>query len=444
MILHPSKKIIIAFISFFTLFFFPLFANEESTDNQDEAEDDEIASMFDTAEDYEEPVVTEEVNAGTNYDVSIGTLKFPIEVSGKMTAELGLAYIWKDSEKDGSAYFDFKNYINFVTRPDKYLALKGTVKTSLPACSDSLDGQTNYLYIYEFYFDYLMFDKVYITAGKKNTVWGNIRLFSDSKAYENDTDALATNIMYDSREHMSGIIKIPFWNHTFTGIGMYRGGTGDSVGTRDMSFAFLSEFVFWKTSFNLYGRRFPLADSEVVEKDSSLHQKSVVGMELKRTIFNFDLYGQTLGRISEDESKSPKDIFSSYFSDLSYFDKIISTVGCYRMWNDNTPYVGFNIEFQNIYVPEPDDTQKFFTNRFACYFGVAKLGPNKDIAIGVQWNHNITEKIGFIKPGLNISRILPHCDWRFGAKYEYGYDKATQGYGSKLTIGTYITISMDY
>ena len=414
--------------------------------SQEEGTEQDFSEFFEDATDIEEPVITEESNPTTNYDVTLGNLRFPIEVSGKMNSELGLAYVRKDKEGDAAGYFDFKNYIYFTTRPDKYLALKGTLKSSLPADSnDELEGQSNYLYIYEMYFDYLMIDRIYITAGKKKTVWGNIRLFSDTKEYEGDEDALCTNILYDSRDHISGIVKIPIYNHTFTGLAMYRGGTGnDSPGTKDMSFAGSAEFIFFNTSINFFGRRFPLKDSDIAIQKPELHKNSIIGLELKRTFFGFDIYGQELGKLSEDEDASIKKVFTSKFDDMTAFDKIISTGGIYRMWTESTPYFGFNFEFQNIYNPAPEDSEKFFVNRFASYIGIAKLGPNKDISIGIQWNHNITEKTGFIKPGINFSRVLPHCDWRFGAKYEYGYDELVKGYSTKLTVGTYITISMDY
>ena len=417
----------------------------QTADSDETSDFDDLDSLFSEAEDVSEPVVSEDVSVVTNYNVTLGNLTLPLEFSGKMRAEAGLAFIKEDSESDAAGYFDFKNYLNFTSRPDKYIALKGTLKTSLPADDDDLDGQNNYLYIYELYFDYLMLDRIYLTAGKKKSVWGNIRLFSDTESYEGDDNALYTNILSDSRDHISGILKIPVGNHTFTGLAMYRGGTGnDSPKTKDLSLAASAEFVFMGTSLNFFGRRFPTADSEIVQTRPSLHKNTIVGAELKRTILSFDLYGQTLGRISENEDRELKKVFTSKFDDLTAFKSIVSTVGCYRIWNENIPYVGFNVEFQNIYIPEPGDDEKYFTNRFASYCGIAKLGPNKDLSIGFQWNHNITQKTGFFQPGINVSKILPHCDWRIRAKYEDGLNKDEKGYEKKLTVGTYLTISMDY
>ena len=462
-----NKAKSVPFLAFFSLFcLFPTFTEEmeqaEETDeilsdsddsvkkSLEEYNFDDVDSLFTDAEDLEEAVQKEEVKAGTDYDLQLGSIKFPIEVSGKLNTEFGTAFVRQSMLNDATVYFDFKNYIYFATRPDKYLALKGVLKTSMPKDSD--DTESNHLlYLYEMYFDYLMLNRIYITAGKKKSVWGNIRLFSDyyddesssddntgNDTSENVSDAQYTNILYDSRDYISGIIKIPFFNHTFTALAMYNEESSkSSPGTKDMSLAASMEFIIFNTSINFFGRRFPLTYGS----DSENYQLPIVGVEIKRTLFGFDFYGQSMGRVL-DSSKAG-DIFSSKFSDLTTFKRIISTAGTYKLWSNSSPYVGFNFEFQNIYRPEPTSGEKFFTNRFAFEFGMAKLGPSKNMKAAVQWNHNITEKTGFVKTGFILSRVMPHCDWRNGLKYEYG-DEATSFNKYRLTAGTYFTINLDY
>lgn len=409
---------------------------------------DDFDSLFNDAEDTDEAVVKEDIKAGTDYSLQLGTIKFPIEVSGKMNTEFGGAYLRESMTNDATVYFDFKNYIYFTTRPDKYLALKGVLKTSMP--KDDSDTESNHLlYLYEMYFDYLMLNRIYITAGKKKSVWGNIRLFSDyydekdsgNEKNDNDdniNDALFTNILYDSRDYISGIVKIPFWNHTFTALAMYNEESSKKKpGTKDMSLAASAEFIFFGTSINFFGRRFPLSYGA----DAKNSQLPIVGLEVKRTVLGFDLYGQSMARIVDGEKT--KEVFRSKFEDLSAIKRIISTAGTYRLWSDSAPYIGFNCEFQNIYRPNPESGEKFFTNRFAFEIGMAKLGPAKDIKVAAQWNHNITDKTGFFKSGIIFSRIMPHCDWRNGVKYEYGAE-SNKFRKYKLTIGTYLTINLDY
>ena len=241
--------------------FSPIFSQEAGetaslieVSNESEDEFDDMDSLFDDAEDTEEAIVTDETSLGTDYNVQLGTIKFPISVSGNLNTEIGGAYIREDGINDATFYFDFKNYINFITRPDKYLALKGSLKTAMP--KDSKDKESNHLlYLYEMYFDYIMLDRIYITAGKKKSVWGNIRLFSDyydeneyiSETDESETsdniqdnvdDAQYTNILYDSRDYISGIVKLPIKNHTFTALAMYDDeSTVSSTKTVNMSIA---------------------------------------------------------------------------------------------------------------------------------------------------------------------------------------------------------------
>ena len=420
-----------------TQWYTPLSEDPQEQLPEENQELDDFDSLFDNATDYEEPIITEDKNASTDYNVQLGSIKFPIEVSGKMSAEVGGAFTRESMANDVNIYFDFKNYIYFTTRPDKYIALKGVLKTCMP--NDDDDSESNqFLYLYEMYFEYLFINRAYFTAGKKKSIWGNIRLFSNGDDY-NDNYALYTNLLYDSRDQISGIIKIPFGKHTFTMLAMYNvnDSSGNSPGTKDMSLALSAEFIVFNTSLNFFGRRFP----EVYGTNAEDHQPTIVGVELKRTILAFDLYGQTMVRANTLESAT-RELIKSQFEDFSSVESITSTVGFYRIWDNIPPYYGLNFEFQNIYHPELEEGTRYFTNRFALYCGISKLGKKKNIKAGITWNHNIDDKIGVIEPGIVVSRIIPHADWKNGFKFEYG--DSTQYSKYRLTIGSYVTISMDY
>ena len=73
--------------------------------------------------------------------------------------------------------------------------------------------------------------------------------------------------------------------------------------------------------------------------------------------------------------------------------------------------------------------------------GLKKLGKNHNIKLGVEYSHNITNKTGYIKPGILVSGIFPGCDWKNGVKWDYGKDLPASG---KWTIGTYFTLALDY
>lgn len=457
-------------------------ADESGTDSsENENEDsllgsfDDLGSLFDDAEDTSEPVVTETKSGSGETVFNIGELSIPLKMSGDISAEIGAAYINEDKSSDYSAYFDFYNYLYFSARPDKYMAVKGSFKTALPSDGDE-ESQNHFFYLYELYFDYIMMDKVYITAGKKSTVWGNIRLFSNDDNYEDDDDdALYTNALYDSREKISGIIRIPFGLSTFNFVLLYGGGAvDDGISRKDLSYAASMEMVLFGTSINLFGRLFPSKHGN----QSSEYKPPILGAEIKKTILGIDIYSQALAR-AESNSTMQK-IFKRDFYKKENFSKFVFTGGFYKMIDSFYPNIGINAEFQSIYYPvdsykynnelyidtddlvaDLSDADKIkynagtsldelvsgyneagsFLNRFIVDFGLSKLGPDRNMKVGIQWQHSITQKSGYVNPVFVISRILPHCDWRIGAKWEYWED---QEYFGKVTLGTYLKFTLDY
>ena len=422
------KKILAAFI--LTIFVIGSM-NSQTVDAENESESsddtDDFDSLFAENSDTEEPVTTEPEKAKGDVTFNVGEMTMPLLLSGSMEAELGADFIRKDEKNDGSAYFKLINYIRFASRFDNNLSVRGSFKTSIPEADEANeDNQNHYFYLYEFYFDYILWDRVYITGGKKTTVWGNIRLFSSDDNYEDDTDALYTNVLTDSRYNISGIVRLPWQHFNFSGIVMYRGDY-DSPNYKDMSYAANAELVFFNTSLSAFGRLFP----QKTGNNSSQYQEPIWGAEFKRTILSVDLYCQEMGRLKE-----PSRLENVKRGDWRAFSKLIFTGGFYKYWADNPPYFGINGEFQNIYIPDTDS----YTNRSALEVGVSKLGKDRKLKIGVQWLHNYTEKSGYVKFATVFSRIFPHCDWNNGVKWEYS-DAYEVG---KFTFGSYLRITLDY
>lgn len=429
-----------------------------SGDVEDETADfasiDNIDDLFSEESDLEEPVTTSESSDGSS--TSISFLSIPLEMKGSLAAEVGAALLWEDHFPSGTAYFDLTNYLNFITRPDKYIALKGSLKTSIPDSTEAdNDNQNQYFYLYELYFDYIMANRVYITAGKKKSTWGCIRLFcsDDSSDETRDDDALYTNPLYDSRYNISGIIKVPFGPSSITMLTMYRGysDVGTTPSYRDLSFAGNAEFVFWGTYLGLFARSFPSSSGTLAR----YYRNPIIGAELKRSFFGFDVYGQGQCYIVSMERLRKfweKDLYSS-----DSVSKLIFTGGFYKLWDSDYPYVGVNAEFQGIYYPNDfydhsysDDGEwiegemlhesGYFTKRVIVDFGLSKLGRDKNLKFGLQWSHDFTAVSGYLKPVVIVSRAFPHCDWRTGFKWEY--DKSYD-YG-KFTFGSYLRFSLDY
>lgn len=444
---------------------------ENSSLNSDSSFDfsGEFGDLFENAEDTDEPVVSEKEESGTDTTFNLASLAIPLKMSGDLSAELGAAVINDDGESSGTAYFDLVNYLYFTTRPDKYMAVKGSLKTSLIDSSEAEnENQNKYFYLYELYFDYIMADKVYITAGKKKTVWGNIRLFSNDDDFEGDADALYTNALYDSRYNISGIVRVPFGLSTITLLTMYRGGS-DEPSHRDLSYAGSLEAVLFGTSINLFGRTFPSRYGALKDR----YELPIVGAEIKRTVFGVDIYAQGMGRVVSN--KTLRQFWKSDLYKRSAFQKCIFTAGFYKLFTEHFPYFGVNAEFQSIYYPNDvvhyvsnysgnsfsylddlkeesgynssgyktyiDHERGSLQNRIIVDVGLTKLGGDRNLKLGVQWFHDFENNKGYVKPAFVASRIVPHCDLQSGIKWEYDKD---QKYFGKITMGTYLKFSLDY
>lgn len=465
-------------VSITAIFCVSAFSQESDTAESSETdafpEDVDIDDIFNNSEDSETPVITEQTDdkEGSIFNFS----SIPLKMTGDISAEIGLGYINDNFDSSGTGYFDLVNYLYFTTRPDKYMAVKGALKTSM-IDSDEADNdgnQNKFFYLYELYFDYIMSDKAYITAGKKKTVWGNIRLFSNDDDFEDDNDALYTNALYDSRYNISGILRIPFGLSTLTFLTMYRGGE-DKPSYRDFSYAGSIEAVIFKTSLNVFGRTFPSRTGNL-KKYFAL---PIIGAEVKRTILGIDFYAQGIGRVVS--TRTLRKFWESDLYKKTAFQKFIFTGGFYKLFTNRFPYFGINAEFQQIYYPNdvvyytskatdsdtfdyldelkkderyihnPDKDYETHVyegkeagtteNRFIVDVGLAKLGKDRNIKLGVQWYHNLTDESGYVRPAVIVSRIMPHCDWETGIKWEY--EKEQEYYG-KFTFGTYLKFGLDY
>ncbi|QTQ13822.1 hypothetical protein HRQ91_04745 [Treponema parvum] len=444
------KKNIFLFSIFFTIFFLrssayaateaSSIADSSTADTvSDEHTDfdsafDDLDSMFEDANDVSGAVVSEEDSRKTE----LNQFALPLNFSGYMKAEVGLGYVNENKKNDMSAGVDFLNDLSFSVRPDNALFLKATLRTELPY--DQSPSQCNFS-LYEMYFDYVLFNNIYVTAGKKNTFWGAVRLFSNSDNYENDEDALYTNILADSRDGASAQIRVPVGNWLLNGFALYKG-SSDDTSYKDMSLAASLEMVFGHTSFTLFARKFPSQNSPIVLSGKDKHKDFLTGVEAKRTILGFDIYAQQIVFLGDYPLLKDlgKNVFSGRqirSSDLSGFSKTIFTGGIYRFWDTAGPALGFNVEFQDVYIPE----KQTHTRKIAYYGGISRLGKSKNMALGLSGKHLFKRTQGELEPGIAISGIFPHAVWKNGVKIEYGgkYDDPL-----KFTVGTSILLQLHY
>lgn len=394
--------------------------------------DTDFDAMFEDAEDTE-AVKTEEPQGPSK--VSDGT--FPLTLSGHLDSDFGLGYIYQQDVDDTnkmSGYFTFNNYIYMNARPSPLSTIHGTLGISFPGYTLGLN---------ECYFDYIILNKVYFTAGKKATTWGYPRLLtvssnatSDKKEEFKNIGAENTNILYDSGSGTTLMFRLPVWTGTITGIAIYTGGS-TSPSFDDMKFAGSVELVFGKTSVNLFARKETKGDGE--------SKGPLFGLEEKRTIFGADIYGQELARFDTD--KKFEQIFKGHINRTT-IQQLVFTGGLYKWWDAKDPAVGFNIEYQGTCsISAEGEEYKGYSivHRVSFDGGVKRLGPNHNIKIGLELNHNISDKSGYIKPGVIVSGALPNCDWNTGLKWYYGKTGDTElPKSGKWELGTYLTLALNY
>ena len=398
------------------------------------SDSDDLDSLFGDAEDTE-AIITEDTDSKT-VTVKVGDISVPLSWSGYLESSLGAGDIHEDGEDEYSGYFTFLNYLYLNARPDKTLSIHASLLTTLPSSS-------SYLSVYELYFTYLMFDRVFISAGRKSTSWGYVRLIGTVDDDDDANDVVAgtgykyggvsTNILSDSRSGTSGLIRIPFWTGTISGWAFYADGYGSAsnMDTDKMSFAISVEGTIWKTSINLFARKYPNVDTSGNAYTESNRILPVVGAEIKRTIFDADVYAQGIGQV-----KSAGDIVKRH--NIEGFYELVFTAGLYKWWDKHDPNVGFNVEYQDIYFPSTANH-----NRCIAYdAGIKRLGPKHNIKIGVSGYHSITNENGYVKPGVILSGIFPHADWENGVRIDYG--ESSSYVSPKLTFGSYIKITLNY
>lgn len=397
-----------------------------------ESFDQDFDAMFEDAQDTE-AVKTEEPQGPAK--TNDGT--YPLKLSGHLDSEFGLGYIFQqNAEKSNqmTGYFTFNNYIYMDARPSPESTIHGTLGISFPGYNLGLN---------ECYFDYIIKNKIYFTAGKKATTWGYPRLLtvssnatSDKKEEFKNIGAENTNILYDSGSGTTMMFRIPVWTGTITGLAIYTGGS-NSPSFEDMKFAGSIEFVFGKTSVNLFGRK--------ETKEDGKEKGPLIGLEEKRTILGADVYTQELARFDTDSKF--KQMFEGHLNKTT-LQQLVFTGGLYKWWDAKDPAVGFNIEYQGTCsISSEGETYKgnSIVHRVSFDGGVKRLGPNHNIKVGLELNHNFTDKSGYLKPGVIVSGALPNCDWKTGVKWYYGkLGDVELPKSGKWELGTYLSLALNY
>ena len=407
---------------------FPVFSQEE----------DDFDSIFEGAEDIEEAVVEEEKKAETPVQVVASAFSSMVHFSGNFTGELGLLYIKDNDENtknEPSGYFTLKNTLNMNIRPSNIFVIHGSVETGV---NNGFNISVSSLY-----FDYLLWNHLYITAGKKTVSWGNVRLFNNSDYYADGfatgakyqgylwrTGPLyASNIFAEDSAPYSMQLKYPWSFGTFT-----LAATSNTVSSIDKdTFNYYGslEVSVLNTNINLYAKRPEKnsgKDKDTGEPIEDKWKHNIFGLEVKRTILGFDTYAQGIARVKD-------------FKNLNHstgYKYITATAGLYRLFDSFDPNIGFNIEYQHEFNPELEPRN---IDRIAFEGGVKRIGPRKNMKVGVISHFNFTEKYGYSGFNFIISGICPYADWT--NKFAVGYGKKYEN-GPVFLFSSAIALSLDY
>jgi hypothetical protein len=168
-----------------------------------------------------------------------------------------------------------------------------------------------------------------------------------------------------------------------------------------MSYAAAFDFIMGMTSVNLFFRSWPKnwTDTSVNRPDP------VFGLELKRTLLGFDVYGQGAVNINPKQTMKAEDV-QQY--------RLIG--GFYRLWDN--PRLGINAEYM-FYRDVDNDVEE---QKIGLTAGLSHLFGNR-IALVLAWKHTCMESVGSITPGFAIINVFPNASLQTGIKFSYGANK---------------------
>lgn len=318
-----------------------------------------------------------------------------ISFTGHFAGDVGLSAIIIE-KPDFGGYLSLDNTLYMTVRPAPVVNIYGALNTSL---SNKFSLDLSYLY-----FDYMLFDRVFISAGKKNLSWGYTRLFKNG------------NIMEDTNGQLNAEFRFPWSTGTFTFVGAYDYKLlSDNPSYKDISYAFSLEQTVLHTSVNLFAK---------------INGLSLAGLEIKRTLFGFDCYGQAYVNIADYKKLNQK----------AGYGQVIATAGFYKLWDGFDPNIGINIEYEYKYIQNPADGQNTHNNLLWLQWGIKRIGKKKNMKGAVDWQHNFTDSNGKVTAAFIVDGLFPYASWKNVVEVSYSPAHKIP----EFKIATTISLSLDY
>lgn len=407
-------------------------SEQEATEDIEEA--DAIDELFgDDSEGDTETAVT----TPTTEIVKIDKKDKPVEFSGDLSAELGgyfYLYPWKKSKP----FATFSNTLKFVGRPRNDFYVYGSFVTSFPEMDFG---------VYELYFDYTLFGRADIRAGKMDISWALSRMLY-TNIIEDECLIITAEDAFHRRNRKSTDSKftlsasVPIFSYlSIQGLAQYESNAlHDDTMADYISVVGKVEGNLKNFSISVLGKRWAKSDnlkydpcvgaqivSTILGKNSSLFVQglthfSVYSKALTRAQVTAGLYKYfsapiMLGLAFEYQGSWGRDEIRTTGSDNFTAEEFVAKN--YSI----TPGSGDKeklTSLKNIYKECTVAQYKGFEHLFAAEIGWSHFILTKKFTFGCKWFHDYRGEYGAVAPGIIIDEILPHVTFKSTAPIYYG------------------------
>mgnify|MGYP000926521221 CR=1 FL=1 len=385
------KKIISLFICLISLSIF--FFAQESEDAFD------FDSLFEDVQDVEAIVEKIPVQKESTEKTKTDTLSF----SGTFSADMAVFAQYPKNPAYFGGGLQFQNELSFLAKASAALTLQGSLLTNEKIVTDGVNAIT----LTTLYFNYLMLNRLLLTAGKKSYSWGNTLYFESNVLEE----------LEKFSEHLSVQLVLPLSPFTLSFLGMYNGSVGETMNPSLFDLAASIEASLWQTNIKAFSRYWSNTSTGSVKK-------IVFGFEWKRDILGLDFYQQAL-----------------YYSDLRDIvdfkpEKIQLISGLSQFWEG---------QYKTALLIEHKWKHNFLNDNdeqvIALNAGISRLLQGR-LKLGLQAEHNFAKYSG----NINLLAVLPgsrygfpHADLQFGIPLDYDKDA-----NINLKLGFNLALSFSY
>lgn len=361
-----------------------------SGDAADDGGAESLFGLFDDAEDSQgvesAPVTTAATSSASD--------EKKIDWWGHLNANGGLIFrMFPEGKLEPFA--TMSNTLGFTAKPFDDFVVRGSFYSEFPAFNFNLTS---------LYFDYIMNDKLYITAGKTGTAWGNSQIF-DTNILDDEGDGTVVNPYTDETatgNRFDAILTLPILKGEIQGVGMYA--IGEELSRDNLSFAGKIQYPFGPVSLEVFGRKWATSDR--------YYMNPAVGLSLTTDLFRNHL---TLWGKAHFDPHDPMDY------------KLLKFVGGLSRVIDSDAYGKFALaaEYQLTYDPDkPEDNR--MTHDIGLSVGWSHM-MGSNFSPVVRWWYNPITKQGYVLPSLTFTG-LRHVDITLTVPYIFG--GATYSYGN--------------